>query len=853
MLDIILNIVIFVVMSLIIDAVASDSNNSNINDETPSTTFKNVNPSLLRGGKLIFDELKRYPFSTYKIIDLSLRSNRNSYTIKNSVNNEVQVELDDTYAKVDHVPGLKTTLYPHQKNAVHGMLEMENVRKFNVIRSEYDRSDTTISYNAAVLSEPVGSGKTIDILALILLSPVPRALPDIMTLKTTHSTKSVGFIKCRFKRLLTPTLIFVGASVMTQWEDAIGQFTDLRVFSIKSIKELRVLFNMMESNTLNANFDVVLVKNGQITRPIRLPNGIELHSKNTTGSSKIYNLIDNCGIYCWARVVVDDFDTIGLPPNAGIVRGVFTWYVSSTRKSMSTRQIQTHDTQTASDCLRKYSFGCNNIMYNHLLFRALNIRNKTEYIKKAVQMPRPKYHVCLYENPNNRLLSLMNSMGDSEVNRITEMLNGDAIKEAAEAAGVASSSVSDIFSTLLGSKFSEYKLSGDIIEFIEYEQSDERVDGRMPMDEHEDPDARYNKSDLLEYKEIEYKYPGVNSLLKDNHKSYTELRNQSGLAIERVKSNIAHGQCPVCRIDLSDSNDTVIVKCCNAVFCGICGFKAQGLGDRYNKLSNGHCANCRQRLSIKDLIYIGKDSFGLDDILEENFEYTENDDEKDDPLETANRTKYTAVIDIIKGSRVKEDKRVDLHIPNMMKGDKSLPEPTTRKVLIFANFEETLEKIIEELTKNNIKYWKLQGGIGEIAHTSKTFTMCTETCAMVINSTRHCSGLNLQTATDLIFAHKMISQAVESQVAGRGHRLGRMSPLNIWYLMYDNEYEELKITHNVRELTTSEITHEENLEKGIEQSTLNVVDNANIVLDGTSSNTKKSSDTEEDDCGSDEK
>ena len=61
------------------------------------------------------------------------------------------------------------------------------------------------------------------------------------------------------------------------------------------------------------------------------------------------------------------------------------------------------------------------------------------------------------------------------------------------------------------------------------------------------------------------------------------------------------------------------------------------------------------------------------------------------------------------------------------------------------------------------------------------------TCALVINSTNYCSGLNLQTATDLVFMHKIIDLSTEIQVIGRGQRLGRETTLKVWYLLYENE------------------------------------------------------------------
>jgi hypothetical protein len=410
------------------------------------------------------------------------------------------------------------------------------------------------------------------------------------------------------------------------------------------------------------------------------------------------------------------------------------------------------------------------------------------------------------------------------------MLNGDAIGAAAEAVGIKTTSVVNIFEKILGNKFKQYRFSSDLIEFIDYQEGKENE--RLPMEDNPDPeDKYYGKKRLLDFEEIEYKYPGVVRLLTDTKSEYIDIKKSNGMAIQRVKDNIRHGSCPVCRSDLDEGDDVIIVKCCNTVFCGKCGIKAQNLNDRYNKLQNGRCSNCRSCLTIKDLIYVG-DGFNLDNVLEEKFDdddkvLSEDELAKIKKASGKNRTKYTAIIDIIKGELVPEEKRVDMYIPNMMKGADYLPEASFRKVLIFANFDETLKEAIEELESENIKYWRLQGGISEISDTAKQFTMCDETCALVVNSTKHCSGLNLQTATDLIFTHRMIDQSVESQVAGRGHRLGRKNPLNIWYMTYENEYNELCYTHSVRVLTDEELKYEKKMELGTVLSSISTIKDNN--------------------------
>ena len=124
-----------------------------------------------------------------------------------------------------------------------------------------------------------------------------------------------------------------------------------------------------------------------------------------------------------------------------------------------------------------------------------------------------------------------------------------------------------------------------------------------------------------------------------------------------------------------------------------------------------------------------------------------------------------------------------------MKGNNVLPDKPYNKVLIFANYNETICNIKECLNEKKIDYWHLGGTHNEITNTVNMFTECEKTCVLIINSTKHCAGLNLQTATDLIFAHKIIDSNIETQVIGRGQRLGRTSGLKVHFIMYKNEFD----------------------------------------------------------------
>ena len=112
-------------------------------------------------------------------------------------------------------------------------------------------------------------------------------------------------------------------------------------------------------------------------------------------------MIANLTELCWARVIVDDFDTIRLPPNATTVKGISTIYISATRKISANHIIKDVNYKTASELLANIETGCSAIQNNRLLFDVLNVRNSEEYIKETITIPKPKYHAIKIINKNS--------------------------------------------------------------------------------------------------------------------------------------------------------------------------------------------------------------------------------------------------------------------------------------------------------------------------------------------------------------------------------------------------------------------------------------------------------------------
>jgi SNF2 family DNA or RNA helicase len=154
-------------------------------------------------------------------------------------------------------------------------------------------------------------------------------------------------------------------------------------------------------------------------------------------------------------------------------------------------------------------------------------------------------------------------------------------------------------------------------------------------------------------------------------------------------------------------------------------------------------------------------------------------------------TKQQFIIAIIRGERCYKQP-IDIRIKSLMKGTADIRRPASHtKVLIYASYDETLDKIKTCLTKENIKFIMLNGTVSHIAELVKCYKGdCApenEIDVLLVNSTKYCSGLNLECTTDLIFAHKIKNHEVEAQICGRAMRIGRTFTLNVHYVLYNTE------------------------------------------------------------------
>lgn len=244
----------------------------------------------------------------------------------------------------------------------------------------------------------------------------------------------------------------------------------------------------------------------------------------------------------------------------------------------------------------------------------------------------------------------------------------------------------------------------------------------------------YNKKTELEYQE---------KVIPDDEKAHDEklkrikskiesLETQCKTIEDRIKS-LKEESCPVC---FDDYNTPMLTPCCNNLFC----LKCITLCTK--------CPMCRASLNLKECILI-------DDNKDAN---------KSDKLDKKDKSSLCSKVD------------------NLIKIIKKNP---TGKFLVFSNYDKTFENLNNLLNENKISFNRLVGSNIVINSILRKFESG-EIKVLMLNALHYGSGLNLQLATDIIIYHEL-DQELETQVIGRAQRLGRTQPLNVYYLLNDNE------------------------------------------------------------------
>lgn len=756
-------------------------------------------------------------------------------------NSNSQILLDENYEVVetpDKFRGL--VLYPHQQVAIKALLDLEKARSRKTMwRGKLVECET----NAAVISMPFGSGKTPIVLGAIMLRPFPRAIASFVPFRTVaggifgdnyyNKTMFASEVRVKFtggSALIKPALILVGSSVVIQWRDFINTYTTLKVFVIGNYYDLIKFQKLLIEDKVN-QFDVIVLKNGTVTGNIKLMNMPANEATNKgihVDQIPMINAIKQIiGDKCFTWAVYDDFDTINVPGEIKEINAMFSVYVSATTKSFkepSTRVIHTY--ANIKEALREHKVRFGNIFEDQLLFAKFNIAGTDEFIEKSTSITIIEINKCVYKNPANKYIELLGAMGDEDAKNVQEMMNGDAYETAAEQLGIKSTSPSDIFQRVLDKKYDAWIRSRATLRAVDicrkvFENLPTSImvgDGEKARERSKHSAEGLNNIDVTIRKGkitsdeeaidlMKLQTPELDELLADIAEDAKATFEKCNAAIQRVIDNVKEGGCQICWSAI-EGNDIFILKCCGVILCAACGDKGSKSGVNYDaalkkEVTVRNCPSCKRRIFLeKDFIFMNKEfdigSLTADDIGEPDKikkSAPQEPTKVSDPTKQVNplcgetrNPKIQALLDIIAG-KSPENKTPDntFSVKHMLVGKVNKPQTGgTRKVIVFANFEETLRHVSEEFGEQKIKFLTLEGTYAQMAEIVSKFRD-SDVVALLVNSQQKCAGLNMQFATDVVFMHKIIDSNIEGQVSGRAQRIGRTCNLRLWRLLYENE------------------------------------------------------------------
>lgn len=253
--------------------------------------------------------------------------------------------LTEEYPRIKNPDGLLIELMEHQKTAIYSMWSLEQNPSITVNNVNYyhDRDLTLeLNTNVGVLSDRVGSGKTLMVLGLIRHSLNPPESKTYFTgtkyLLIKNTSLNINKTKCN--------LIIIPAHLRIQWEQHIKYLLNINYYVIGSAQQLE---NLDDIN----NYQIILLCDSFI--------------------NKWYTKYENTR---WSRIFIDEADSVKTMD--GDFKADFLWLVTATPNRLKT---------SSSNKFNKLDIFSNKIPWvmDHLL-----IYNSTDYINQSIKLPPPK-------------------------------------------------------------------------------------------------------------------------------------------------------------------------------------------------------------------------------------------------------------------------------------------------------------------------------------------------------------------------------------------------------------------------------------------------------------------------------
>ena len=669
----------------------------------------------------------------------------NQLNIYKKYDNVISLNKDSQKIWTNQPQNIKIKLKDHQLSTTYAMIykELNNTIQMNIdSRSRNTSRHTsrnvkhTSNINIGILSDNVGSGKTLSILSLISISPISIPYFDskseniIKLCQRNINTNKYKKLIHLLQNVITKDVITIIYKYVFSYIDYIKYNTPMDLICENSYTRIEDISsnNTLSSRKIYMPSNLIIVPHSlfyQWLNDIKENTNLKVYPIRTKRDKIDMNLFMEYDIilcnankykiiseqsanYKWSRVIIDEADTINLP-NSSNISYDFLWFITTTYDRLEEhknigfikntfRNLEYNTTYTIYKCLK----------------RALVIETECCTIEESFtgNIPKPIYIDIKCITP-----IWLRVIKDSVSKTILIKLNAG-----------------DIDGAIKNLDSSNYSYESDNINIFQYllirlKRQIETFSKRINSINSQIKQFEYfNLSRRNKYGGRAYRCNM--SVYESRLKRYTEYKIDKEAKLKTLKNNILkYSLCLLCLNKIKAKSCTL--KCCNLKFCQDCINKHQ--------INNTKCPSCYSQIK---------------------------------------NTKFCINTEVIQSEN---SSTYDTKLNNLIQIINNYEDG---KFLIFSDY--TFKKIISKLDKNYISWKKLCGRPDVIRKLIRDYTKG-DIKVLMLNAKHYGSGLNLQMTTNIVMFHKM-DENTNIQIIGRAQRVGRTSQLIIHKLLYEHEF-----------------------------------------------------------------
>jgi SNF2 family DNA or RNA helicase len=242
-------------------------------------------------------------------------------------------------------PHMKVTLYGHQLVAIREMEEFERLFQRRV-------GNVVVTSRVGVLGDKVGSGKTFELLGLIIRDRMKFETPFFTDYHYSH-VNTVGNISIQpgvLYKSIPASLVTCSRSIIKQWEASLNQ-TDLKWITVST----EGMFVSIEPG----DFDVVII-----------------------ATDLVNSYVDYWNEHAWKRLIYDEPDSARISSMKRVVAGM-TWLVSATSEMIQ----EEADSLRHAHYLRALFSSAMGASDVQTFLNYIMIRTSEDFIYKSMNLP----------------------------------------------------------------------------------------------------------------------------------------------------------------------------------------------------------------------------------------------------------------------------------------------------------------------------------------------------------------------------------------------------------------------------------------------------------------------------------